>query len=70
MCLVLMVIAFAALVAITLLFWRNSPTVKDSFEKRTFWKSFWAHRPLKQEILDREAAIAAEMQEKELAKLR
>ena len=51
-CLILIVVAFLALVAITLLFWRNGPSVKGSFEHKSLWKSFWGYRPIRKEILD------------------
>ena len=51
-CLILMIVGFLVLIPITLLFWKHGPSVKDSFEKRSFWKSFWWYRPIRQELLE------------------
>ena len=45
-----MILALAAPIAITVLFWKHGPVVKDSYDKISLWKSLWEVRPIKEEL--------------------
>lgn len=46
----MVILALAAPIAITVLFWKHGPFVKDSYTKNSLWKSFWEVRPIKKEL--------------------
>ena len=50
--LILAVLAFGALITITVLFWKHGPAVKQSYEQKSFWSSFWGYRPIRREMHD------------------
>ena len=45
-CIILSVISCAFIMAITLLFWRGGPDLKNSYQKRTLIQSIWGWRPI------------------------
>ena len=46
----MVILALAAPIAITVLFWKHGPVVKDSYDKISLWKSLWEVRPIKEEL--------------------
>lgn len=57
-CLVLFAMAGVALTALSLLLLGNhGPIVPSSYAKGTYFMSFWGYRPLRSEVIEREAAL-------------
>ena len=53
-CIFLALVTFIALIAITVLFWKKGgPSVRDAFEQRSLWSSFWGTRPLRASTMHR-----------------
>ena len=58
-CLIFMTLAVAAPLAITILFWKSGPKLKDSYEKMPLLKSFWEIKPITAEVQNMLADIKA-----------
>ena len=67
LCLCLAVVAFVALIAMTVLFWSNSgPSLRQSFAKGSLMSSIWGTRTLDQKTV--EMHVPAKISKKSLAK--